>query len=171
MSLFADLYRADNEVCILHFMKYLDAKPLTFAAAYLPHAGELTLLTERDYATNFDPRNFEVFMDAISQDDEGSMIIGFTPDGGEHRDMYLFFMWVPDYSEPTERYLLVAAVSRFSITIKLERWVTLAPLVGVVALFFICCWVIYLKVKLGHIRDMRNGKTLSDKYRPVERGD
>ena len=185
-----------HEDNILQFMKFLDAKPLTFAAAYFPEGEKLRdesrdgsgdgsgsssgdtskvsglkLLTERDNATNFDPREYVAFIEAVGAHDEGSLILGFTPTGGEYRDMHLYFLWVPDYSGPQERYLLVAAVSKFSITIKLARWITTAPLFGVIVLMLLCGWLIYLKMELGHIIGSRRGTTLADKHRPVDWGE
>ena len=155
---------------ILQFMKFLDAKPLTFAAAYLQDGSDLLLMTERDNATNFDPRNFTEFREKIKKQDVGEIVIGFTPTGGVYRDMYLSFVWVPDYSESHERYLLVAAVSKFSITIKLNRWVSIALLVGVIACTLVLGWLIYCKLVLGHISGMRWGDTPKQKHRPLDRG-
>ena len=152
---------------ILHFMAFLDAKPLTFAAAYAQSGSDLLLMTKRDNATNFDPRNFNAFRDAIKKNDDGEVVIGFTPTGGVYRDMYLYYMWVPDYSEPHERYLLVAAVSKFSITVKLARWVTIANLFGTVINVLLCLWNMRWKVILGHISDWRKG----NKHRPLDKGE
>ena len=160
-----------HEDNILHFMAFLDAKPLTFAAAYMPEGTDLKLLTERDNATNFDPREFDVFTDAVRENDMGSLVIGFTPTNGGYRDMHLYYMWVPDYSAPHERYLLVAAVSRFSITIKLGRWITIANLAGVIFNFLLCCYNIFYKTSLGHVSGMRLGNVLAAKFRPLDRGD
>ena len=159
-----------HEDNIREFMKFLDAKPFTFAAAYKPDAGELTLMTERDNATNLDPRTFDVFMDAIYTAEQGELVFDFTPEGMDTRAMHLYFEWVPNYSKPTEKYLLVAAVSRYSVTIKVPYWITLAPLVGVALAFLVCVWAIILKVGLGHVSGMRIVDLVYGKWRSTKRG-
>ena len=152
---------------IVDSMGWLDKQPFTFAAMYAPEGEELTLLTERDNATNFDPREFDVFNRAISKNDRGSLVIGFTPTGMKYRDMHLYYLWVPDYSWMPERYLLVAAVSEYSITVKLAQWITIALQAGVIVLSAFFGWLFYLKVELGVIIAMRKGNTLKDKHRSI----
>ena len=150
---------------LLKSIEYLDELPFTFAALYMPYNTRLHLASKRDNATNFDPREFEAFNEAVREQVSGELIIGFTPIGMKYRDMHLYFRWMPEYSKPSERYLLVVAVSEYSITIKLSVWISYAlqsisiPL----ALFF--GWVLYLKLELGAIIAMRKGDTLKDKHR------
>ena len=137
---------------------YLDELPLVFAAAYMPTNNGLEIITRRDNATTFSPLVYPEFLTAVKNSERGELVIGFHPDGGLYRDMHLYFRWMPLYSPPDERYLVVTAVSEFSITIKVADWVLSTPLRNTIMTGLICLWNIIMSLRMGKIWSKRKGE-------------
>ena len=157
----ADPYRPYNyhlsNVC--GSIEALDKLPLVYAAGYINTGNGLVRITERDNATNFDPFNYPQFVAAIEEySDVGRVVLGFKPDGAPYRDMRLYFRWIPQYSEPNSRYLIVTAVSEYSITIKVADWVLSTPLRNTISTGFVSLLNIIMSLRMGKIWRKRKGE-------------
>ena len=138
---------------------HVDGLPFVYAAGYLETVNGLIRITERDNATNFDPFAYPEFIEAIEQhSDFGRIVLGFTPDNGPYRDMRLYFRWMPQYSGEGNRYLVVTAVSEYSITIKVADWVLSTPLRNTISTGFVSILNIIMSLRMGSIWRKRKGK-------------
>ena len=141
----------DHEHNIVDAMSFVDMLPLTFAAVYKPVDGELTLISERDYATTFDPRDYDKFLSAIASQDSGNVVVGFTPQGGVYRDMHLYYTHMPLYAPPEQRYLAVTGISKYSVISKIPLWVSAGQWVSMAQTFALQVWIIVLVARVKHI--------------------
>jgi hypothetical protein len=158
-------YQSSLESMVAH----LDARPLIFAGAYSQVDGQsLELFTDRDNATTFDPTEYDEFQYSIKGAESGWVMIGFTPDGGVYRDMHLYWRWLDDSSDTGDRYLIVAAVSKFSITVQVARWATIAPFASILVTFLLDVWLAIFLIRLGYVHGMRNDDGDKKKWRSYE---
>jgi len=152
----------DHEENIIGAMEDIDRLYQVYGAAYKTVDGELVLITDRVYETTiFDPLDYPEFVNAIKTQDSGDLIIGYTPENQTYRELHLHFQWMPLYSGPDERYLVVGGVSKYSIITKIPVMVSVGQWVSMAITFIINAWLIILIVRLGYIYVQRKG----DKWR------
>ena len=140
----------DHERNITDSVEYLDQLYQVYAAAYRPVDGGFTLITERFYETSpFEPFDFCEFTDAINGQDSGGIVIGYAPEGQAYRELYIYFRWMPLYSQPDERYLVIGGVSVHSVTVSVPQWVSAGQLanMGVTFALQIFCVLLYLRTE------------------------
>ena len=140
----------DHERNIINSVEYLCRLPQTFAATYKPMDGMLKQISELNNEKEFDPRDYDMFTEAIKQD-SGEIILSFTPENGAARDMHVYFTHMPMYAPPEERYLVVAAVSKFSVVTSIPEWVSSGQWLSMIVTFFINVWLTILIARLGTI--------------------
>ena len=63
----------------------------------------------------FEPMDYPEFIEAIHTQEAGGLAIRYASENQVGMDLRVYFRWMPLYSSASERYLLVAAVSRHSI--------------------------------------------------------
>jgi len=115
----------EHEKNIQHSIRFVDSLYMVFAAAYKPNEDcfDLVLITERNYATNFNPLEFDRFQTAIHEADSGDLVISFIPTMGVEEGnvvtYHLYFRWMPMYTPANQRYLLVTGVSKHSVVTRI----------------------------------------------------
>lgn len=144
-------YWEDHEKHIRDSIGFIDSLHLTFAAAYKPVDDEWKLISARDYAANFDPFMYEEFTAEIAKHDTGSINLGFQPDNGPRHIMRLYFKKTPMYAPPGHRYLLVAAVSRYSVDTRIPAWVSAGQWASTLVTFVLNVWLILMIARIGTI--------------------
>jgi hypothetical protein len=154
-----------HEQNIRDSVNYLSCQPMTFAAAYKPINGGLTLITEKSNTTSFDPLIYSEFMDAVSEQDSGSLGIEFMPDNGPRRVIYLYFRHMPGYSSPEERYLVVAGVSQYSLVTTIPAWVSADQWVSMAVTFILNVWLIIMIVRVGDLSRLNECEVCQRKRR------
>ena len=128
----------------------IDELPYVYAAAFTEFNGDLVLLSERDNATNFDPLDYDAFMDATSNNPAGELTIGFTPDGLPYRELLMYYKWMP-----TELpYLIVIGVSTYSVTTKVPVVMNMSLWLMLFITFVTTAWMIYVVIR----QSMRTAK-------------
>jgi hypothetical protein len=160
-------------------MEWLDGQYMTYAALFNE---ELELLSERSESVEAQP--FEPFLDkehgaeftalvraAANREgrdtvENGEYIMRFAPDGAEPRDMYIYFRWVPTDSNLNSRFLVIVAVSEYSVISEINERMSFVGLVNIALSYLGEFAVILFVMSLGHIYEQRSGKS---KYR--ERGE
>ena len=106
----------DHELNIRDAVEHLDRVEQVYAAAFKVVGGRPVRFTERHYETSpFEPFSYAELEDAIQCRDYGHVIITYTPEGQQVRDIHVYFRWMPLYSEAGEKYLVVTGVSKYSI--------------------------------------------------------
>lgn len=146
----------EHELNICKSIEFLDQLYQIYAVVYKPIDGYNVLISERLYENlPFDPFDFFDFSSAISKQDHGTLTIGYTPENQTYREMHLYFRWIPLYSSPDERYLVVAGVSQYSVTVSVNLWVAVGQWISMAITFAINLWLIILITQLGYIYEQR----------------
>ena len=159
------------ESIITKTVEYVDMLPLVYAGAFQRNGNELTLITERDYATDFDPLLHQIFWDEVMNNENGSFIIGIAPRSGQgeqlpYRDIHFVYKWTPSFLDSDERYLVIAGASKYSVQVAIPAVVHLGNWFGIFAIFVLSIWLLYMivrqalrveKIKTAFDRYQKNG--------------
>jgi len=152
----------DHEKTIRDAAEFMDRYYQVFAGAYKFSDGNLVLISERFYETSpFEPLDYPVFIETVLSHENGNLVIRYTPENQEYRDLHIYFKWMPSFLPPQEQYLVAAGVSKYSITKTVSLWVSVGQWVSTAITFVINTLLIILIARLGHIYEQRNG----DKWR------
>jgi hypothetical protein len=141
----------DHELNIRHSVAFIDTLPMTFAAVYKPVNDVWMRISERDFATNFDPLIYDEFLVAVDAQERGNIDVGFTPENGSFRVMHLYFRMMPLYSSPEQRYLVVTGVSSHSVVTPIPGLVSIGQWVSMAITFILNVWLIVL---IARARDL-----------------
>ena len=134
-------------------MEYIDNLYQVYAGAYALVDDELVLISERNYETSiFEPLDYPEFTMMIRDHNLGEIVIGYTPEQQTYRELHLYFRWLTASPE-TEKYLLVAGVSEYSVTVSVALWVSIGQWVSTAVTFFLQAWLVVLIVRLGDEED------------------
>ena len=156
----------DHESNIHDSVVFLDSRYQVYGSAYKMVDGQYTIITERFYETSpFTPFEFSAFRDAVATQESGHLIIGYTPENQSFRELHLYFRWMPTYSSTQERFLLVAGVSRYSITANVSLWVSAGQWIGMLVTFVLNVWLIMLLARIGPVYALGKMDEPQDKQR------
>ena len=133
---------------------FIDELEFVYAAAFTEQDGELVLLSARDNATDFNPLDYEAFLEATGNNRVGELTIGFTPEGMEYRELLMYYKWMP-----TELpYLIVIGVSKYSVTTKVPVVMNMSLWLMVFSTFASGLWSVYVvlrqSVRVGKIMEV-----------------
>ena len=146
----------DYESNIRDSVEFMDKLYQIYTGAYKLIDGDIVLITDRIYETSsFEPFDYYEFSSIVFEQEDGRLIIGYTPENQTYRELYLYFRWMPVYSLPSEQYLVVAGVSQYSITAAVAQWVSIGQLASMAITFIIDTWLIILLVHLGYVYEQR----------------
>jgi hypothetical protein len=151
----------DYTKAIAGVTEYIDGLPMTFAAAYRDEGDGLTPVSGRTAsyeASPFDPLSDPEFLIAIKDNENGELTILFEPEGEELREMFVYFKWIPTDPELSNRFLVVAAVSSYSISTPMASWVSIGQWISMGVTFALELMLVILLVRLGHIYEQRDGR-------------
>ena len=129
----ANIYRdwEAHQRNIVDSVEYLDNLYQVYAGAYKETPDGLVLITDRQFETSiFEPFDYPEFVAAVTEE-RGSLVIGYTPEQQEYRELHLYFRWMPSYSDPSERYLVVAGVSEHSVTAQVSEWASVEQIASI----------------------------------------
>ena len=161
-----DWYTYDYATIIAHEMAVIDGLPFTFAAAYDSDYQEISNRAPSYNASPFEPMFYSEFVDSIGTNEHGVIVLPFKPDGEPARDMHVCYRWIPTDSSLSNRYLIVVAISDYSVSTNTSHWVWY----GAGALVLVTTVLNFILVAslchLGTIYDSRSGK---DKWRGVKK--
>ena len=141
----------DHKLNIRDSIEYLDTLYQIFAAAYKVIDGNLVIFTERVYETSpLEPLERDEFIQAVFSNEKGSIVLGDTPKDQQYREVHLYYRWMPLYSPPSERYLVVIGVSTYSVTAKVALWVSGGQWASMLITFVINVWFVILLARLNN---------------------
>ena len=143
----------DHEQNIRNCAEYIDSLYQVFGAAYKPFmeayayrqdGGSLELITEREYETSpFEPLQYAEFTKAVGENEKGTITINYKPEKQDYRDLHMYYRWMPLYSSPKERFLVVVGVSKYSVVSTIPMWKTIGQIANILVTFaFNVCAVI-----------------------------
>jgi hypothetical protein len=105
-------------------MEYVDDLYQVYAAAYIVgENNEMELITYRKFETSiFDPFDYPEFNTLVSQQKTGKIAIGYTPEEQDYRELNIYFSWLPTRPDMASKYLVIAGVSKDSVTTMVSYW-------------------------------------------------
>ena len=141
----------EHELNIRESVGFLDTIYEVYAGAYKPdNNGGLELISQRTvHSSAFDPMVYDEFTKAIYETESGTMAAWFGVGTQYERLYYLYYKWMPLYSPPDQRYLVVAGVSVYSVESAIPIWVSAGQWVSTIITFGLNTWLIILLVRLG----------------------
>lgn len=116
----------DYDGKVSHTVGLIDRQYEIFACAYKTNEDGMPVpVSERTYESSpFDPlASVEFTQTIVNGADRGNKAIYWTPEGSDGRYMYTYWRWVPDPRQVEDPYLIVIAVSEFSIGTTTASWV------------------------------------------------
>jgi len=105
---------------LVYDMDALDSANMTYAVVY-NYALE-PLSKQVNYQGGFNPMVYPNFIKAVHENEMGDMIFPFTPSNGPARDVYLHYRWIPTGPQYNNRFLVVVAMSKYTIVTQTEGW-------------------------------------------------
>jgi hypothetical protein len=156
----------EHDANVINNVEFIDSLYQVYAAAYWLEDGKLSLITKRNFETSiFEPLDYPDFIAAVNASENGTITIGYTPEDQDYRDLHMYFRWMPLYSPPDERYLVVAGVSKHSLTIALSLWVSIGLWIIVVVVLALCFTLAVRHIQLGYHWDSRADDPVTGKWR------
>ena len=147
----------DHEKNIIDSVEYLDQIYQVFAAAYKPVDGKLTPVTARYCEGDpIEPLDNPDFYVAVQNHNNGSITQDFMYDD-EPLELHMYYLWMPLYAPPDERYLLAIGVSQSSIVTAIPFWVSAGQWVNTGIMLLLIVIVTVMLSRLGYIWESRKG--------------
>jgi hypothetical protein len=158
----ADWNQYDYDSKVSNSMSEIDSHHMTFACAYKRIGTQYENISARTPSyedSPFDPFASKDFVAAIKERTEGTVIIPFTPTGAKQRDMYTHFRVVPNPEQVADPYLLVIAVSKYSVTAEAAGWLSyMAAFIVILIMLIPAAFIAYAK-RVTHGKDGRRDDT------------
>ena len=148
----------DYSAALRTSMAYLDAQPMTFAAMYDEDGNDISDRTESYEGAPFIPMLDPNFLDEVCKNESGDYVMAFTPKGEPTRDMRIYYRWVPSNRQLEGRYLLVVAISTYSISTPMAVWYTIGSVGNIIITFAIEVALVLLYIRAGRFYDARDGR-------------
>jgi len=134
----------------------IGALPHTVAEVYQQTGDGLIMLSQKTTDTeerSFDPRRYQQFNAAVAKQEQGQMVLDFTAGRQKPQPMYLYFRWIPTGPKFENRFLVVVAVSRQSVTTPMALWVSIGQWASMAITFLLETWLVLLVSSLGRVYD------------------
>ena len=147
----------DYSAALRRSMAYLDEQPMTYAGMFDEDMRDISQRTESYAGSPFEPMADLSFVDAACRNDHGDYIMPFTPRDEKTRDMHIYYRWVPSDRALTGRYLLVVAISSYSVTTPVSTQIVSALAVNIISALIVVIVYAAKSIRLGYIYDMREG--------------
>ena len=144
----------DYEWMLAQRMAAEDAKAFTFAALYSEALDNLSA-RHPSYTSAYEPLELPEFRGQVQIQEHGTAVLPFTPEGQPERDMHIYFRWVPTDTELEHRYLLVVAISEYSITNSISEWVSWGGVAEIGLMIVITFVNAYMAIRAGTFTDQR----------------
>ena len=131
------LSRHERERLVCDQVEHLDGLYQVYAGAFARFDGAYGLITERVYETSpFEPFDFAQFVEAVTLNDYGFMMIHYAPEDQGARDLHVYYRWMPSHAPREERLLVVGGVSKYSIVSQAPALVSISQVATIVAMVF-----------------------------------
>ena len=137
-----------NEQILSRSMADEDAQPMTYAALFT-ETFENVSARSPSYSSAFEPLEDSAYCGFVRSNDSGVYLMPYTPADAPEREMHIYHRWVPSDNRLEGRYLLIVAISEYSITNNLASWVNASLLSQTAYLFVTTICLTLLIVKAG----------------------
>ena len=136
-----DAYRYYKDDIIAD-VELIDKVPMTYAAVFDKELQNLSARSPSYEGSLFMPERFFVFIEAIHSNEKGVVVLPFAPAGDKTRDMHVYFRWMPSDSSLDQRFLVVVAISEYTINTTISVWmeILIVALSAIVLLMGLYTW-------------------------------
>ena len=114
------------QTTLIYNMELLNRSNWTYAAVFDSKLNQLS--RQVNYDGGFDPLSYPDFKTSIQTSEIGDKLYHFDPTVGPARDVYLHYRWIPTGGEYSDRFLVVVAISKYSIVTQTSTWYQLGAI-------------------------------------------
>ena len=122
-------------------VELLDRVHMTYAAVFDENLQNLSARAPSYEGSPFEPNIYPEYLEAVRSNENGNLILPFTPPGSETRDMYLHFQWIPSDPQLPHRLLGVVAISKYTINTRISTWIQITAILLVIASIVIAIFI------------------------------
>ena len=141
-----------HERNVIAHTESIDRLDQVYAAAYKYDGVTPVLITAREYETSpLDPFDFPESDVMFTGEESGRFLIRYKPAYQSARDMHLYYRWMPSYSAPYEKYLVIGGVTEYSIQTQIPTIFTIGQWIGTVIITLLFFVFVFIDLTLGHI--------------------
>ena len=97
---------------------------------------------------DFDPMIYTEFVSMVNQQEQGDLVIIYSPDQKTSRELHLFFRWVSVHPG-SDKCLLIIGVSEDDVTAEVSLWVSVGQWTSIIITFLLQVWLVVLVTSLG----------------------
>ena len=138
--------------------EYIDRMLQIYAAAYRLQGDKLILITDRHFETSaFEPLDFPGLVEAVTRPgaDKGGFVAGYMPEGQGYRELRLYYRWMPTVPDVSERYLVLAGVSEYSIASEMALRFSVGQWANMMLTFVlnVCLILFFLRLRAERGKD------------------
>ena len=108
-------------------MEVLDTAYMTYAVVFDENLRQVS--EQHNYSGGFDPMIYPRFKNEVHENDIGDTIIHYKPVIGIERDVYVHYRWIPTGREFNDKFLVVIAISKQTITTQIAAWIKVGSIV------------------------------------------
>ena len=143
-------------------VEFVDQMREVFAAVYrMDENGEPQLISTRyfgDTQTMFEPIQYARFLQqALSNRGRGEFSVSYNAAVGPMRTLRIYYRWLPDASNPDERYLVAAGVTQLAATAKVGDWVSIGQMASMGVTFVLQMALAVMLLRTGRLKKTRGG--------------
>ena len=113
---------------LLASIEMIDRMPMTYAALFDKDLRNVSARSPSYEGSPFEPNMNPKFVEAVRANDSGDFQMPFTPPGAQEREMYIHYRWLPSDEGVTNRFLVVVAISRYTINTSIASWTHIAAI-------------------------------------------
>ena len=140
-----------HEQNIIDSTSHIDNLYQVYAAAYKYNGKDLRLITPRIYETSpIDPFDYEQSDVVFSGAENGRFMIGYAPEFQSFREMHFYYRWMPAYSAPNEKYIIIAGVSEYSLQTSIPALHSIGQWVSTLIVAVLFLVFVFLDATLGY---------------------
>jgi len=111
------------------------------------------------------PLDYAEFVDAVQNNEFGSLVYSYTTEQAGHREIYMAYRWMPSNPEYPKRYLVAVGISKFTINEQIDTMAIYGAVALIILAGFYIMGCTVLIVRLGDIYDRRQNDKQNDERR------
>ena len=140
-----------HERNIISHTENIDCLPQVFAAAYRYDGQDYEIITNRTFETSvLNPFDYEESGVVFGEAESGRFEIGYTPTYQNYRVMQIYYRWMPSYTGPNEKYLMMGGVTEYSIQTSIPLLHSIGQWISTVIVTLLFLTFMFLDTTLGH---------------------
>ena len=126
---------------IMVSMELLDRVDMTYAAVFSGNLQNLSARSPSYEGSPFEPNGYPEYVKAVMENENGDLVVPFTPPGSQKRDMYLHYQWMPSDQSLQYRVLAVIAISKYTVNTRISTLVQITAILLIITTLVIAIFI------------------------------